>query len=202
MLRVGLTGGVGSGKSTAASRFEELDVPVIDADVIAHALVEPSQPAFQEVFAVFGHDVIEPAGTLDRARLRQLVFKDPDKRQQLEAILHPRVRRRMLEQMAMLDAPYCVLVIPLLIESQQHDLVDRILVVDAPDDCRIQWIKRRSGMTETEILDIFDAQIGRSDRLAAADDLLVNDGDIPQLLRQVDEMHQRYCALATVPDHS
>lgn len=196
MLRIGLTGGIASGKSTAARRFEELGIPVIDADVIAHQLVAPTEPAFDEIVATFGQSVINPEGALNRGRLREIVFADAGKRRQLEAILHPRVRRQMLAEIAKLDAAYCVLVIPLLIESRQQGLVDRIVVVDAPDHRRVAWLKERSGLDENQILDIFRAQAPPTDRLAQADDVLTNDGDIANLLRQVDRLHQTYCRLA------
>ncbi|MDH3692069.1 MAG: dephospho-CoA kinase, partial [Gammaproteobacteria bacterium] len=146
--------------------------------------------------AAFGDDIVQADGTLNRSLLRQIVFADANKRKRLEAILHPRVRKTMRAEMADLNVPYCILVIPLLIESRQHDMVDRILVVDAPDPRRIAWIKQRSGLNENQIQEIFRAQASREKRLEAADDLLVNDRDVAHLLHQVDEMHRKYCRLA------
>lgn len=196
MLVVGLTGGIGSGKTTAARLFAELGVPVIDTDQIARELVEPGQPALEEVVASFGPEVLTREGDLDRARMRQLVFQDPDQRRRLEAILHPRVRETVQQRVRDLDAPYCVVAIPLLIETGQRDLVDRILVVDAPPTAQLARATKRDGTSVAEVQAIMASQATREERLAAADEVLLNDGDRARLTAQVMELHARYSELA------
>lgn len=199
MLVVGLTGGIGSGKSTAAARFAALGAPVVDADGIARALVAPGLPAFDEVVAAFGADVLDADGALDRARLRRLVLADPERRRRLEAILHPRVRAEMRRRIGEIDAPYCILAIPLLIESGQSDLFDRILVVDCPETLQRSRVAGR-GWTAAEIDAVIAAQATRERRLQAADDVIVNDGGLDVFERQVDALHHRYLALSSTDD--
>ncbi|WJW74936.1 dephospho-CoA kinase [Thiohalobacter sp. IOR34] len=198
MLIIGLTGGIGSGKSTAAEQFASLGIPVIDADEIAHRLVEPGNPALDEIAATFGDRFLTGDGRLDRARLRQAVFADPAQRRRLEAILHPRIRRAMLEAARSLDAPYCLFVIPLLIESGWRDLVDRVLVIDCPETLQRQRVRER-GLDEAQIDAILAAQASREQRLAAADDIIRNDGDLQQLKEQVGALHRKYLELVS-PD--
>ncbi len=195
-LTVGLTGGIGSGKSTVARRFEALGVPVIDADVIAREVVKPGQPCLQRIIDTFGKDVLDETGRLDRRRLRERVFNDDAARRRLEAILHPAIRARMLERLDRIDAPYAVLVIPLLLETDQQDLVDRVLVVDAPEDLQIERTRQRDRASPEEVRKILRAQMDRETRLAAADDILDNRHDPAALLRQTDALHTRYLALA------
>lgn len=195
-LRIGLTGGIGSGKSEVAKRFAALGVPVIDADAIAHRLVAPGLPAFDEIVQAFGAALLDTAGNIDRARLRRRVFENPAERARLEAILHPRIRAEMEAETTRIDTPYCVLVIPLLIESGQRDLVDRVLVVDAEEARRIAWVQARSGLDEAEIRAIMAAQADRNTRLRAADDVLHNDGDLARLDAEVRRLHELYLSLA------
>lgn len=196
MLIIGLTGGIGSGKSAVCALFSELDVPVIDADVIARLVVEPGQPALEQIRATFGDEILTPDGLLDRARLRALIFANPAKRKQLEAILHPAIRREMLIQAAQVQAPYCVFAIPLLIEVGQTDMVDRVLVVDAPDALRRQRLKQRDGLDDAQIDAICAAQLERTARLAQADDVIHNAADLAHLRAQVLDLHDRYLKLA------
>jgi len=196
VLRIGLTGGIGSGKSAVARRFIALGVPVIDADVVAREVVAPGEPAYYEIVAQFGRDILAPDGQIDRDRLRTLVFANPDKRRQLEAIVHPRVRADMEQQVEALDAPYCVLMIPLLLETGLADRVDRVLVIDADDAQRIAWVHERDGLAEDQVRSIMAAQIGRAERLAAADDCICNDGSLQDLERQVDRLHRDYLTQA------
>lgn len=200
MLRIGLTGGIGSGKTTVSKWFRALGVPVIDADELSHALSKRGQTAFDEIVAAFGKSIVGGDGELDRARLRQLVFDDRAKRALLESILHPRIRAEIDRQVSAAEgkAPYCVLSIPLLIEGNRQDQVDRVLVVDAPDEQRIEWIRARSGLSESEIRDVFRAQASREERLAAADDVIINEGTIEELERQVVALHQAYLKLASL----
>ncbi len=196
MLRIGLTGGIGSGKSTVSQRFEHHGIVVVDADAIAHELTRRGEPAFDDVVRAFGKEVVGAGGQLDRATLRRCVFQDPAQRRTLENLLHPLIRGAMQRRVAAARGPYCVLVIPLLIESRQHDLVDRVLVVDAPESRRIDWVKRRSGLSASEVRQIIAAQATRAERLAAADDVLENDGTAAELDQEVDRLHERYLQLA------
>lgn len=201
MLVVGLTGGAGSGKSTVAARFVALGAPVIDADEVARALVEPGSPALAEIVAAFGSGVVDPGGALDRAGLRRRILDDPDRRRRLEAILHPRIRAEIRRRLAGLDAPYCLLAIPLLIESgREHYPIQRILVVDCPEALQRGRLRARSGWTDAEIDAMIAAQATRAQRLAAADDVIVNDDGFDALERQVDILHRRYLALSPAHD--
>jgi dephospho-CoA kinase len=198
-LVVGLTGGIGSGKSTAARFFRALGVPVIDADELAREAVAPGEPALDRLTGTLGKDVLDPHGGLDRARLRGRLFADPALRRQVEAILHPVIRQRMVERLAGVEAAYCILAIPLLIEARQTDLVDRILVIDSPDALRRQRLAARVGWSETDIEAALRAQAGREARLQHADDVIVNDGDLAALERSVERLHRRYLTLAAAP---
>ena len=192
MLRVGLTGGIGSGKTTVSDRFEELGVTVIDADRIAHELTRAGQPALRAIAREFGDTILMPSGELDRERLRDIVFSEPAKRQSLERILHPQIRAEMARRIRDVNDPYCVLVIPLLAETGPHPLVDHVLVVDTPEHMRRLWLRSRSGLDDEQITTIFAAQASREQRLAIADDIIVNDEDIDALIGQVDALHQKY----------
>ena len=198
MLRIGLTGGIGSGKSTVANLFKGLGVPVIDADVIAHQLTQPGQPATRQILAAFGQEIAENQG-INRQRLAQRVFSNPLDRKRLEAILHPLVRAAMQQELQTLHAPYCLLVIPLLIEAGQHDLVDRVLVVEADDAIRVRRVQARDGRGEAEIRAIQASQASHAARRAAADDLIQNDGDLAGLSKQVTALHARYLQMAAMP---
>src|SRR5690606_24299131 len=173
MLIIGLTGGIGSGKSAVAERFAARGVPVLDADLIAREVVEPGTPGLAQVVEVFGPEVLDPQGRLDRARLGRRVFGAPERRRRLEASLHPLIYAEMRERVRRLAAPYCILVIPLLIETGQTDLVDRVLVVDAPPELQYQRVAARDGRSPAEIEAILRAQASRETRLAAADDVIV-----------------------------
>jgi dephospho-CoA kinase len=196
-LRIGLTGGIASGKSTAAQRFAELGVPVIDADQAARAVVDPGTPGLQQVVARFGPTVVGANGELDRRALRNLIFSDATARADLNAILHPLIRAQMLQEIAAAAGPYVVLAIPLLIEGgAQRDRVDRILVVDVDEAVQIERLTARDGSTTAQAREILAAQASRSARLSAADDVLPNTGTVMELRQAVDRLHQRYLTLA------
>jgi dephospho-CoA kinase len=199
MLRVGLTGGIGSGKSTAAALFAGHGVPVIDADEIARQLVTPGQPAYEQVIRTFGSGIVATNGRLDRDRLRRIVFADQEQRKRLEAILHPLVRREIQRETRRLQAPYCIIVIPLLIEANQRDLVDRVLVIDCDEGLQLQRVAGRSQLTEDEIRKIVGAQLSRNERLRHADDVILNNTDLGELRANVEALHQRYLTLARSP---
>jgi len=196
MLRIGLTGGIGSGKSTVAALFAAKGVPVIDTDEIARDAVRIGTPAYAAIINAFGNAILDANGTIDRARLRDRVFGDARARRQLEAILHPRIRTEAETRLARLSAPYCILVVPLLIETDFHELVDRILVVDTDEASQIARTMARSGLAREAVAAILAAQIDRATRREWADDLIVNSGDVSALAPQVDALHERYLALS------
>ena len=198
MLVIGLTGGIGSGKSAVSRCFERLGVPVIDADQVAREVVEPGQPALAQIAATFGSDMLRDDGSLDRARLRERVFADPDARRQLEAILHPRIRTRMREQLETLppSMPYAVLVIPLLLETGQRDVVDRVLVVEAAEPVRVARVTGRDDVSEDHVRRVIAAQCSAEDRAAGTEDLIVNEGSESELAAKVAALHEKYLALA------
>lgn len=196
MLLVGLTGGIGCGKSVVSEQFADLGVPVIDADQIGHALTAPGQPLLKVIADTLGKQFIKAGQTLDRAALRAHVFAHPAARAQLEAILHPAIRDAMRQQLAGLDDDYAVLVIPLLLESGQRDLVDRILVVDCPPALQRQRVLARDGLSEAELERILAAQLDRGQRLAAADDIIVNAGSLDDIRQAVIALDRKYRDLA------
>lgn len=196
MLRVGLTGGIGSGKSTIASLFVMRGVPVIDTDELARALTEPGQEAFDEIVHAFGDSILDEEHRIDRNRLREHVFDSNDERRRLESILHPRIRTIVLEKLAAIEAPYAIVVVPLLIESGFSDLVDRILVADTMENIQILRTASRSGLSEPEIRKIMSAQATRAQRLQQANDVIENNGDRKQLEAEVERKHQWYLSLA------
>ena len=197
MLRIALTGGIGSGKTTVSDYFRKLGVPVIDADEASHEVTQAGQAAVQKIADVFGDSVLDSDGNLDRTALRNIVFGDPESRKQLESILHPQIRQRMNEVAGHTQSPYCLFSIPLLIETSQHTSYDRVLVVEASEDRRRSWIQSRSDLTQNEITAILSAQVSDEQRRRAADDLLINDGGINDLHARIDCLHQTYLALAT-----
>ncbi len=195
-LVVGLTGGIASGKTAASRCFEKLGVPVIDADVIAREVVEPGSRALEEIVEQFGREVLDDTGRLDRSKLRQLVFGDPERRRVLEQLLHPEIRRRMQQMIADCYDDYVVLAIPLLLEAGQTSLVDRVLVIDAPESVQLARAVERDGSSEKMIKDIMAAQLPRKQRLARADDIIENSGSIQDLCERVGKLDQFYRTIA------
>ena len=191
-LRIGLTGGIGSGKSEACREFARLGVTVIDTDLIARELVRPGQQALAEIVAHFGAEMLDENGNLDRTRLRKTVFSDPDLRRQLEAILHPRIRERAVALTEQVKGPYCVLVIPLLVETTGDYPLDRILVIDTPRELQMERIAARDGLSESEIEAILETQTSREQRLAIADDVVVNDTSPEYLRSEIERLHRLY----------
>ena len=196
MLSIGLTGGIGSGKSQVAHFFGELGVPVIDADVIAHQLVEPGTESLAEIMSVFGDDLVDEEGKLNRKKLADIVFNNADSKRKLEAILHPRVRAQIDSYKTRYENyPYILIVIPLLLESEQPFEVDRILVVEAPEDIRIQRVQQRDGRSTGQIRNIIDSQVDDTRRRAAADDIIVNDNSLDKLKQAVDKLNTKYTSI-------
>ncbi|MGZ8216008.1 dephospho-CoA kinase [Methylomagnum sp.] len=189
MLKIGLTGGIGCGKTTVADLFAAKGVPVLDADVISRELVEPGQPALEAIVRRFGPDLLVD-GRLDRTLLRRLIFAQPDARHWLESLIHPLVYETMARRSAGLSGPYCLLVVPLLLETGQRGFVDRLLVVDCPPEIQRRRVKARDGSDDAEVERILSAQLSREDRLAAADDLIENSSDLAFLSAQIDQLHR------------
>src|SRR5262245_52042310 len=198
-MRVGLTGGIASGKSTVAALFADRGVPVIDTDEIAREVVAPGQPALAEVVKMFGSGVLAADGTLDRSAMRTLVFSDPDKRRRLEALLHPRILEEMENRAAGAGGPYQILQIPLLVETGLISRVDRVLVVDADESVQLERLRVRDGTAARAARQMIGAQARREARLANADDVIVNNGDRSTLDAQVARLHDQYLALAAAP---
>jgi dephospho-CoA kinase len=197
MLRIGLTGGIGSGKSTVAALFAARGVPVVDTDEIARHLVRPGSEALAEIVRTFGASLLTLSGELDRAALRAHVFANPVERIRLEAILHPRIRAEVAARIAALHTRYCVIVVPLLLEAAFSDMVDRVLVVDTTEESQLARACVRSGLSEEEVRRIMAAQASRAERLAAAHDVIHNDRDLAHLEREVVRLHELYLSLST-----
>jgi len=199
-LRIGLTGGIASGKSTVTQRFNELGVPVIDADVASRAVVAPGSVGLQQVVLRFGPQVLAATGELNRAALRDQVFRDPQLRKDLEGILHPLIRSYMERQAEEAVFPYLIMAIPLLIEGgSPRQRADRILVVDVDEPTQMRRLLARDGGSAEQARAILASQVSREVRLAAADDVLRNDGTVADLQQSVDHLHERYMDLAKVP---
>lgn len=192
-LRVGLTGGIASGKSTVARLFARLGVPIIDTDVIARDVVAPGTALLQRVEQELGPGLIGADGALQRRKLRERVFAEPEARRRLEALLHPAIRAEVARQSAEAAGAYHILVIPLLVEGQGRIPVDRVLVVDCPEELQIQRLQARDGSSAGEARAMLAAQTSRAARLAAADDVIVNDGDPGRLEAAVAALHRKYC---------
>ena len=195
-LIVGLTGGIGSGKSIVADAFAKRGVDVTDTDRLAHALTAPGQPGYALVVEAFGPAFRRPDGTLDRARLRELVFTDDDARARLEAILHPLIREAAAQEMAGWTGPYGILVVPLLLEREGASRVDRVLVVDCPEEIQVRRVAKRSALSEAEVRAIMATQLPRAERLARADDVLDNSGPMSAIVPQIAVLDRRYRELA------
>jgi dephospho-CoA kinase len=198
-FRVALTGGIASGKTMVADLFAALGVPVIDTDVIAREVVEPGQPALARVVETFGPEVLTSDGRLDRRCLRELIFADPDARRHLEAILHPAIRAEMERQSGAAGGPYQLLVIPLLTEGRRRDHVDRVLLVDVPEELQIQRLMGRDGVSREQAQASLNAQATRAERLAMADDIMQNTGRPEDLRGAVAGLHAKYLQLAARP---
>jgi dephospho-CoA kinase len=189
-LRIGLTGGIASGKSIVADSFAELGVPVVDTDLIARELVAPDSPAMQEIRHAFGEAVVAEDGSLERRAMRRIVFSNTSKRARLEAILHPKIRRETERQVAAIKAPYLIVVVPLLVDSPMQQKMDRILVVDCSEATQIQRLMARDIETEEQARRIMATQSTRGQRLAIADDVIENDGTVEDMRKQVLAMHR------------
>ncbi|WP_020409624.1 dephospho-CoA kinase [Hahella ganghwensis] len=193
---IGLTGGIGSGKSAAMNAFQTLGVPCIDADQVAREVVEPGSPALKDIADHFGSSAIQADGHLDRAYLRQKVFADISEKKWLEALLHPLINRRIRDWLLNCQADYCILSSPLLLETKQHELSNRVLLIDVPEELQISRTMGRDNNSEEQVRAIMAAQTSRSFKRDKADDIIVNDQDLGYLFSEVKRLHHQYQQLA------
>lgn len=196
LLRIGLTGGIASGKSTVANLFAALGVPIVDTDVIAREIVSPGEPALDEIKNAFGESVIGTNGSLDRSRLREIVFADDSLRAKLESILHPRIRDAALQQAVHASGPYVIIVVPLLYESPMKEEMDRILVIDCSEETQLQRLTERDNVSDMLARRMISAQASRAERRSIADDVICNDDDLSGTRDAVRSLHNFYLGLA------
>lgn len=194
---VGVTGGIGCGKTTVTDLFAQLGASLIDTDLIAHQLTGPGGAAIPGISAEFGTDFINPQGALDRAMMRELVFTDAMAKTRLEAILHPMIGQETIQQARLATGKYLMFIVPLLVESRTwKEKVDRVLVIDCPENLQVERVMTRNAMTQAQVRAIMATQATRAERLAAADDVIHNQGEIAALTAQVAQLHQQYCAFS------
>ena len=196
MFVVGLTGGIGSGKTIASDRFEELGVKVVDADISSRVVVEIGKPALSSIEGEFGSDVISDDGSLNRAKLREIIFKDDKAKSWLESLLHPLIGQHISDEIASATSRYVILVSPLLFETTQFQMCNRTLLIDVPKDIQILRTAKRDKVPESQVEKIIASQMDRDQKISKADDVIVNDGEIGDLISKIDKIHQRYIELA------
>lgn len=196
MFIVGLTGGIGSGKTTVSDLFAKKGITVVDADVAARTVVEPNTPALKKISGYFGSDILQADGTLNRARLRQIVFSDPDKKKWLESLLHPLIGQQINKEFEHATSPFVLFVSPLLVESGQDAICHRVLVVDIPEHLQLDRVSQRDNNTHDEVKAIIKHQTSRDIRNAKADHIIVNDSDLTALEKKVDQLYQQYLKAA------
>ena len=196
MFVVGLTGGIGSGKTIASDRFEELGVKVVDADIASRVVVEIGKPALSSIEGEFGSDVISNDGALNRAKIREIIFKDDEAKSWLESLLHPLIGQHILDEIASATSRYVILVSPLLFETTQFQMCNRTLLIDVPKDIQILRTAKRDKVPESQVEKIIASQMDREQKIGKADDVIVNDGEIGDLISKIDKIHQRYIELA------
>lgn len=195
MLIIGLTGGISSGKSTVADLFKAKSIAIIDTDQIAHEIVAPGQAALERIVEHFGEEILADNGELDRKNLREIVFNDKAQKQWLEALLHPIIIYEAKSKIQAIQSAYYIVIIPLLIETGPYDFIDRILVVDVPEDIQIRRTMVRDHCTESQVRAILNSQASRAQRLAQADDVILNEQGLAELSKQVDTLHKKYMQL-------
>ncbi len=196
-LRIALTGGIGSGKSTVSSKFHELGVPIIDSDEISRDIVKPDKPGLKLIIEEFGTKILTDAGTLDRKKLRNIIFNDDNAKNKLEKILHPVIYKEIEKQISKVNYPYCITVIPLLIETQAMNLFDRVIVVETIENIQLQRASRRDATSSENIEKIIKSQASKEERLKYADDVINNDLTIQELDKTVLELHEKYLKLSS-----
>lgn len=195
-LVVGLTGGIGSGKSAVSALFEQLGITVVDADRASRVVVEPGKPALTQIAERHGPGILNADGTLNRAELRRVIFADEEERKWLESVLHPRITIEIFQGLRAAQSPYAILVSPLLLEAKQDTLANRVLVVDVSEDVQLARTMRRDNNPESQVRAIIASQIDRAARLARADDVIENNGTLEELRPKVNALHERYLAIA------
>lgn len=195
MLIVAITGGIGAGKSAAVDMFRQYNVPVIDTDIIARELVDSDPDILKAITAAFGDEILDDKQQLDRNKLRQIVFNDTQKRETLQNILHPRIHQQVMHDIGTVSSNYCIIVIPLLIESQHEYPHNRVLLIDADESTQLERATNRDNNSKALIQKIMSVQASRKDRRAAADDIIDNNGTLDELQKQVEDLHAKYSAL-------
>lgn len=193
---VGLTGGIGSGKTTVANRFAHYDIDIIDADIVAREVVEPGTPGLEAIVDKLGSDILLTDGTLDRSKLRQAIFNDNSLKEWLNSLLHPMIREKMKADIDRATSPYCLLVIPLMVENNLQTMAQRLLVIDVDEEVQIARTQQRDQVDASHVKKILAAQASRQERLAAADDVISNNGDSTDLEDAVAALHQQYLAMS------
>jgi dephospho-CoA kinase len=193
---LGLTGGIGSGKSAASHWFETQGIQVVDADIVAREVVEPNQPALYAIQAAFGDWVLDKTGALNRKALREHIFQHADARKIVESITHPAIRQSILQQLQNATSPYVILVSPLLLETNQHELTDRVLLIDASEDLQIERASQRDRQSIQQIQQIIQAQMPRKKKQQLAHDIVLNDGHLNHLYAHLEPLHQNYLSMA------
>lgn len=201
-LIIGLTGGIGSGKSEACKRFAERGILVVDADIVAREVVKPGQTALTQISMHFGANILDTTGNLNRSKLREIIFSDPTEKQWLESLLHPIINAEIRHQLAHATSAYAILASPLLLETQQFQLVDRILVIDTSEQLQIERASQRDKNNEAQIKAIMQTQLTRQERCARATDIIQNHGSISELDAQVEKLHQLYLELAQTAENT
>ena len=196
MLIIGLTGGIGSGKSVASDKFKSLGITVVDADVASRTVVEPGKPALKEIQDHFGSGIITAEGKLDRNKLREIIATDPKERKWLESVLHPKIGEQITKEISESTSVYTLFVAPLLLETNSQEMCSRVVVVDVPKDVQIQRTAKRDKVSSNQVEQMVAAQMKREKRLEKADDVLLNNGTIEDLEKQVEELHKKYIQMA------
>ena len=189
---IGLTGGIGSGKTAVSDTFKSLGIDIVDADVSSRHVVEKGQPALDDIQAHFGDGILDSENNLDRTKLREIIFKNPQERVWLEKLLHPKIAEHIKDQLESSNSPYCILVSPLLLETEQKSYCSFVLVVDVPEESQIARTAKRDGVSEEQVKNIISAQIDREKRLEQADEILINDGSMEELKEKVVVLHTKY----------
>ena len=189
---IGLTGGIGSGKTAVSDTFKSLGIDIVDADVSSRLVVEKGQPALDDIQAHFGDGILDSENNLDRAKLREIIFKNPQERVWLEKLLHPKIAEHIKDQLESSNSPYCILVSPLLLETEQKSYCSFVLVVDVPEESQIARTAKRDGVSEEQVKNIISAQIDREKRLEQADEIIINDGSMEELKEKVVVLHTKY----------
>jgi dephospho-CoA kinase len=198
---VGLTGGIGSGKTVASDHFASLGVPIVDTDIVAREIVETGQPALNELVLKFGSEILNNDGSLNRATLRTIAFSNDENKKTLDAVTHPAIRQETASQIASIDYPYCLVVVPLLTsDSPFLEFTQRVLIVTADHETKVERVKRRSGLSESEVLRIMRTQLTDEQRVEFADDIVSNNGTIEDAQKQVEALHHKYLELSILQE--